>query len=261
MNKYSSKEYFTEGLKQELQGNQNQALSYYFAALEKDMESPEVNEKIGDLYTRLAHNNSLDLFYYDLELQRKDINPNFDETSKNMLIQMQGIDSLANLYYGRALKNYELNNDKRRVGFKSIKSSLKIGDYRTAGNNINTIGLYPDTQQDDSIFYYSGELNFYKKDYSEARKYFEIFSRRHPNSSQAITRIALCHYNEFNEDYALAELAKAIMRFPNQGEAYYFLGEIKRRNKDSINCCTLFHKADSLHVLVAKSALYTYCRN
>lgn len=261
MNAYSAKEYFTEGLQEELNGNQARALNYYFAALEKNIESPEVNEKIGDVYSRLAHNNSLDLFYYDLELQRRDINPDFDETSKNMLVQMHGVDSLANMYYDRALENYELNIDKRRVGFKSIKSSLKIGDYKSARHHINAIGIYPDTNEDDSVYYYLGEINFYKKEYKEALKYYEMFSRRHPQSSESTVRIALCHYNEFNEDFALAELAMSIMKFPEQGEAYYFLGEIKRRNKDSINACGLFYKADSLHVLAAKSAIYSYCRN
>lgn len=261
MNAYSSKEYFTEGLKEELNGNQAKAMGYYFSALEKNMESPEVNEKIGDVYTKLAHNNSLELFYYDLELQQKDINPHFDATSKNLLMQMQGIDSLANMYYERAFQNYELNADKRRVGFKSIKSSLKIGDYKSARHHINAIGIYPDTEDDDSVYYYLGEMNFYKKEYPEARKYFEMFSRRHPQSSESTIRIALCHYNEFNEDYALEELAMTIMKFPQQGEAYYFLGEIKRRNKDSLHSCALFYKADSLHVLAAKSAIYSYCRN
>jgi len=261
MNDYSSKQYFTQGLKEELNGNQVQAMNYYFAALEKNMESPEVNEKIGDIYTKLAQNNSLDLFYYDFELQKKDIDPDFDETSKSMLTQMQGIDSLANMYYHRSFEHYESTDDKRRVGLKSVKSSLKMGDHKGAILNINAISEYPDTKNDDSIFYYKGEISFYNKEYTKAREYFNMFARRHPNSSDANIKIALCHYNEHNEDFALGQLNTIIRRFPNNGQAYYFKGEIKRRDKDSITACNLFYKADSLNVLAAKSAIYSYCRN
>lgn len=261
MNDYSSKQYFTQGLREELNGNEIQAMNYYFAALEKNLDNPEVNEKIGDIYTKLAHNNSLELFYYDLELQQKDINPDFDETSKKLLAQMQGIDSLANMYYYRSLENYELNQDKRRVGFKSVKSSLKIGDYKKATNSLSNLALYQDTQNDDSVYYYKGEVEFYKKDYAKAREYFNMFARRHPNSSEANIKIALCHYNEHNEDLALGQLNNIILKFPNIGQTYYFKGEITRRNKDSINACALFYKADSLNVLAAKSAIYSYCRN
>ena len=261
MNEYASKEYFVEGLKEEQKGNDAEAMGYFFASLEKDIDNPKVNEKVGDVYTKLAQNNSLELFYYDLELQKKEIDANQYEESINLYKNMRGIDSLAAMYYNRAFQNCKLDDDKRRVGLKLIRTDLKIGNYAEALVHVNNIITYPDTKRDDSLLYYQADIHFQMKNYTEARRLYTRFVRYHSNSAEALIKIALCHYNEKNEDYALGQLNKVIDRFPNQGEAYYFKGEIARRNRDPGLSCDLFYKADSLHVLAAKSAIYKYCQN
>ena len=261
MNAYASKEYYAEGLKEEKKGNNAEAMGYYFASLEKDLDNPKVNEKVGDLYSKLAHNNSLELFYFDLELQRNDIDASLDEESAGMYKNMRGIDSLAALYYNRAFDNYESEEDKRRVGLKRVRTDLKIGNYREAMVATSQIIAYPDTKRDDSVLYYQAEINFQMKNYEEARRQYTSFYGLHKNSSDALIRTALCHYNENNEDFAIGQLNKAIAQFPNKGEAYYFKGEIARRNSDSISACALFYTADSLQILAAKSAIYKYCEN
>lgn len=261
MNAYASKEYYTEGLKEEQKGNSVEAMGYFFSSLEKDLNNPKVNEKVGDIYTKLAHNNSLELFYFDLELQKKNVDASLDEESGNLYRKMKAIDSLAAMYYNRAFENYESDEDKRRVGLKRIRTDLKIGNFPQALAATSQIITYPDTKRDDSLLYYQAEINFQMKNYTEARTKYTSFYGLHPNSIEALVKIALCHYNENNEDFALGQLNKIIDRFPNKGEAYYFKGEIARRNRDSISACTLFYTADSLQILAAKSAIYKYCQN
>ena len=261
MNAYSAKKYFAEGMAEETKGNKIKAVQFYLLALEKNMESPEVNEKIADIYTQLAQNNSMELFYYDLELQKDYKDPDFDETSTNLLNKMRGIDSLASLYYNRSFENFESPADKRRVGLKYIKTCIKINKYDNAEYYLSIINDLPDTKRDDSILYYRADLNFYGKNYTQARTQYRSFLALHPKSVEASIKIALCHYNEHNEDYALAQLAASMKRFPDNGEAYYFLGEINIRNKDTSAACVNFHKADSLHVLAARPSIYSYCRN
>lgn len=259
MNAYAAKEYFIQGLKEESNGKLSLAKYYYWAALEKDNDNPEINEKVGDIYSKLGQNNSLELFYYDLELQKKNIDPDFDETSQNMLIQMQVQDSAANFHFRKAYDNYEQINDKRRVGLKSVKAALKTADYKTAQKNLNEVAKL--ATHDDSTIYYQGEINFHLKNYSEARKSFASFAGLHPKSTDALIRIALCRYNEGSEDLAVGQLNTVIKNFPGNGEAYYFKGEITRRQKDMVKACDLFMKADSLHVPAAQAAIYSYCRN
>lgn len=261
MNAYSSKKYFEEGLKEETRGNEMQALNLYFSSLEKDLKNPQVNEKIADIYTKLAKNNFLELFYYDLELQKEYQEPDFDVTSTDLLVKMRSIDSLASLYYNRAFENFEAPADKRRAGLKYVKACLKTGSYQKAAEKLTVISDLQDIKRDDSVLYYRGDINFYLKNYSAAREQYRSFLALHPKSSEASIKIALCHYNEQNEDYALAQLAALMKKFPDNGEAYYFLGEIKIRDKDTAAACTNFYKADSLSVLAAKPSIYKYCRN
>jgi curved DNA-binding protein CbpA len=261
MNEYASNEYYTAGLKEEQKGNTVEAMGYFFSSLEKDLNNPKVNEKVGDIYTKLAQNNSLELFYFDLDLQKKNIDASLNEESGNMYRKMRGIDSLAAMYYNRALENYEFDTDKRRVGLKLVRTDLKTGNTVQALYNINSIQKYADTKRDDSILYYKANINFQMKHYAEARRLYTSFFGLHSNSADAYIKIALCHYNESNEDFALGQLNKAIARFPENGDAYYFKGEIIRRSRDSISACTLFRKADSLNVLAAKPAIYKYCKN
>ncbi len=259
MNAYAAKDYFIQGLKEESNGNLSLAKYYYWAALEKDNDNPEINEKVGDIYSKLGRNNSLELFYYDLELQKKNIDPHFDETSKDMLMVMQVQDSAANFHFGKAYDNYEEINDKRRVGLKSVKASLKMTDYKTAQKNLNEVTKL--SKHDDSTIYYQAEINFHLKNYSEARKYYAAFASLHPKSTEALIRVALCRYNEGSEDLAVGQLNTVIKNFPDNGEAYYFKGEIARRQKDTVKACDLFMKADSLNVPVAQAAIYSYCSN
>lgn len=259
MNAYAAKEYFIQGLREESNGNISMAKYYYWAALEKDGNNPEINEKFGDMCSKLGHNNSLELFYYDLELQKKNIDPDFDETSKNMLSQIQIQDSAANFHFRKAYDNYEQINDKRRVGLKSVKTALKTADYKTAQRNLNEVTKL--STHDDSTIYYQGEIDFHLKNYTEARKSFAAFAGLHPKSTEAWIRVALCRYNEGSEDLALGQLNTVIKNFPDNGEAYYFKGEITRRQKDTAKACNLFMKADSLNVPAAKAAIYSYCSN
>lgn len=261
MNEYASKEYYAEGLKEEKKGNNVEAMGYFFSSLEKDLYNPKVNEKVGDIYSKLAHNNSIELFYFDLELQKKDIDASLDEESAELYKKMKSIDSLAAMYYNRAFENYESDEDKRRVGLKRIRTDIKIGNFREAMVAASQIINYPDAKRDDSVLYYQAEINFQMKNYTEARRQYMSFYGLHQKSSDALTRAALCHYNEGNEDLAIGQLNKNIAQFPEKGEAYYFKGEIARRNQDSISSCILFYKADSLNVLAAKPAIYKYCEN
>jgi len=260
MNEYSSKKYFTEGLKEELKGNNAQAMGYYLEALDKNMNSPEINEKMGDIYTKLSQNNSLELFYFNLELQKNYTNEN-EAASNELYSDIQGIDSVASLYYKRAYENYESNTDKLRTGLKIVKSLLKIGSYSAALNQLNSIDRLQDLKENDSLIYYRGDIGFHQKKYSEARKFYELFLVQHPKSYESIIKIGLCHFNEGNEDFALASLNRAIKGNPQKGEAYYFKGQIRFHEKDLPGACSLFYKADSLNVLAAKAAIYTYCRN
>lgn len=259
MNAYASDKYYAEGLKEEQKGNNVKAMGYFFSSLEKDLNNPKVNEKVGDIYTKLAQNNSLELFYFDLELQKKDIDASLDEESAKMYRNMRGIDSLAAMYYNRALENYEFDEDKRRVGLKLVRTDLKIGNNNEALANIRKIEKYSDRNRDDSVLYYQADINFQMKNYVEARHQYTSFYGLHSNSADALVKVALCHYNEKNEDFALGFLDNVIKKFPNKGEAYYFKGEIIRRNRDSISACILFYKAESLEVLAAKQAIYKYC--
>ncbi|WP_018342075.1 DnaJ domain-containing protein [Cytophaga aurantiaca] len=261
MNAYASNEYYTEGLKEEQKGNNVEAMGYFFSSLEKDLENPKVNEKVGDIYSKLAHNNSIELFYFDLELQKKAVDASLDEESADLYRKMKSIDSLAAMYYNRAFENYESDEDKRRVGLKRIRTDIKIGNFREAMVAASQINNYPDAKRDDSVLYYQAEINFQMKNYTEARRQYMSFYGLHHKSSDALIRSALCHYNESNEDFAIGQLNKVIAQFPDKGEAYYFKGEIARRNQDSISSCTLFYKADSLNVLAAKAAVYKYCEN
>jgi len=261
MNEYASKEYYAEGLKEEQRGNNVEAMGYFFSSLEKDLNNPKVNEKVGDIYTKLAQNNSLELFYFDLELQKKNVDASLDEESANLYRRMRSIDSLAAMYYNRAFENYESEEDKRRVGLKRVRTDLKIGNFTEAMVAASQISNYADTKRDDSVLYYQAEINFQMKNYTEARRQYTSFYGLHTNSSDAMIRAALCHYNENNEDFAIGQLNKVIARFPEKGEAYYFKGEIARRNQDSTSACTLFYQADSLNVLAAKPAIYKYCEN
>lgn len=261
MNAYSSKKYFEEGLKSELKGNDMQALNFYFSALEIDLKNPEVNEKIGDMYSKFAATNSYNLFYYDLELQKELQDPDFDVTSIDLLRKTRNVDSLAALYYKRSFENSETPVDKRRVGLKSIKACLKTGNYQQAAENLYNVSLIPDFKRDDSLFYYRGDVIFQTGLYKEAREQYRNFLALHPTSAEASVKIAVCHYNEHNEDYALAQLAATIKKFPEKGEAYYFLGQINIRNTDTLKACQNFYKADSLNILAAKPSLYKYCRN
>jgi hypothetical protein len=259
MNAYAAKEYFIQGLKEESNGKLSLAKYYYSAALEKDNDNPEINEKVGDIYSKSGHNNSLELFYYDLELQKRNIDPDFDKTSKNMLAGIQVLDSAANFHFRKAYDHYEQINDKRRVGLKSIKSALKTTDYKTAQRNLNEVAKL--SRHDDSTIYYQGEINFHLKNYTEARKSFAAFASLHPESIAALIRIALCRYNEGSEDLAIGQLNMVIKNFPDNGEAYYFKGEITRRQKEIVKACDLFMKADSLNIPAAKAAIYSYCSN
>ncbi len=261
MNTYSSKKYVNEGLKAEASGNHMQALSFYFSALEINLKNPEVNEKIGDIYSTFATNSSYDLFYYDLELQKDFQDPDFDATSIELLKKTRNIDSLAALYYKRAFENFETPVDQRRVGLKSIKACLKTGNYEQAADNLHKVSFLPDYKRDDSLLYYRGDVIFQTRFYDQARENYRNFLALHPSSAEASVKIAVCHYNEHNEDYALGQLAITIKRFPANGEAYYFLGQINLRNKDTLKACMNFYKADSLNVLAAKPSLYKYCRN
>lgn len=261
MNAYASNEYYIEGLKAEQKGNTAEAMDYFYSSLEKDMDNPKSNEQMGDIFTKLAQNNSIELFYFDLELQKKNVDASVDEESADLYKKMRAIDSLAALYYNRSFENYETDADKRRVGLKQIRTELKIGNFREAMVAASQISSYKDSKHDDSVLYYQAEINFQMKNYAEARRQYTAFYAMHPNSSDALIRTALCHYNESNEDFALSQLNKAIARFPEKGEAYYFKGEIARRNNDSISACALFYKADSLNVLAAKPAIYKYCEN
>ncbi|HSY62334.1 MAG TPA: tetratricopeptide repeat protein, partial [Cytophaga sp.] len=183
---------------------------------------------------------------------------NSDENNYDLF---SDIDSLAYLYYNRSYKNSESVIEKRRVGLKIVKCCIKMGKYQKASEKLYGISDLPDLHKDDSVVYYRGDIDFYLNNFSEARSQYRKFLRLHPQSSEASIKIALCHYNEKNEDYALAQLNKAIEKFPTKGEAYYFLGEINIRDKDTIKACYNFYKADSLNVLAAKSSIYKYCRN
>ncbi len=259
MNEYTSREYFTAGLKEELKGNDIQAMNYYSASLEKNMSNPEVNEKMGDIYTKLSQNNSMELFYYNLELQTKYIEE--DNASADMYSAIHQMDSIAAMYYRRALDNYNLIEDRYRVGLKIVRSALKIGNYNEAMIQLNQVENLRDLNREDSVIYYKGDINFHQKHFSTARTLYKTFLRKHPDSYEARIKIGLCHFNEGNEDFALVELNKAIEKDPQKGEAYYFKGQIKFRDKNMSEACNLFYKADSLNVLAAKAAIYTYCRN
>ena len=260
MNNYAAKEYFVEGLQEEQKGNEVKAMGYYFSSLEKNFDNPITNEKIGDIYSKLAHNNSIELFYFDLELQKKNIDSNFDTESTQLLNNIRGIDSLSAMYFNRSFENYEFDSDKRRVGLKLLRTDLKIGNFTKALSNSERLKKMPDATKDDSLIYYQAEIYFLTKNYEEARKFYTSFYDFHPTSADALIRIALCNYNEHNEDFAINQLDKAILKFPTKGEAYYFKGEIARRNKDSTAACNLFEIADQLNVLAAKTAIYKYCQ-
>jgi curved DNA-binding protein CbpA len=260
MNDYAAKEYFTEGLQEEQKGNEVKAMGYYFSSLEKNFDNPITNEKIGDIYSKLAHNNSIELFYFDLELQKKNIDAGLDKESTQLLNNIRGIDSLSAMYFNRSFENYELDSDKRRVGLKLLRTDLKIGNFTKALSDSKRLKMMPDAAKDDSLIYYQAEIYFLMKDYEEARKSYTSFYAFHPTSADALIRIALCNYNEHNEDFAINQLDKAILKFPTKGEAYYFKGEIARRNQDSIAACNLFEIADQLNVLAAKTAIYKYCQ-
>ena len=260
MNDYAAKEYFAEGLIEEKKGNQVKAMGYYFSSLEKDVENPVTNEKIGDIYSKLAHNNSIELFYFDLELQKNNINANFDTESTQRLNNIRGIDSLSAMYFNRSFDNYELDSDKRRVGLKLLRTDLKIGNFSKALSDSDRLKIMPDADKDDSLIYYQAEIHFLMRNYEDARKSYTSYYALHPTSADALIRIALCHFNEHNEDFAINQLDKAILKFPNKGESYYFKGEIARRNQNTTNACNLFEIADQLNVLAAKTALYKYCQ-
>ena len=260
MNDYAAKEYFAEGLHEEQKGNEVKAMGYYLTSLEKDYENPLTNEKIGDIYSKLAHNNTIELFYFDLELQKKNIDASLNTESTQLLNNIRGIDSLSAMYFNRSFENYELDADKRRVGLKLLRTDLKIGNFTKALSDSERLKTMPDAAKDDSLIYYQAEIHFLMKNYEEARKTYTSFYALHPTSADALIRIALCNYNEHNEDFAISQLDKAIIKFPTKGEAYYFKGEIARRNQDSTAACNLFEIADQLNVLAAKTAIYKYCQ-
>jgi curved DNA-binding protein CbpA len=260
MNDYAAKEYFTEGLQEEQKGNEVKAMGYYFSSLEKNFNNPIVNEKIGDIYSKLAHNNSIELFYFDLELQKRNIDASLDKESTQLLNNIRDIDSLSAMYFNRSFENYELDSDKRRVGLKLLRTDLKIGNFSKGLYDSKRLKMMPDAAKDDSLIYYQAEIHFLMKNYEEARKSYTSFYAFHPTSADALIKIALCNYNEHNEDFAINQLDKAILKFPTKGEAYYFKGEIARRNQDSIAACNLFEIADQLNILAAKTAIYKYCQ-
>jgi curved DNA-binding protein CbpA len=258
MNDYSAKKYFTEGLQEELKGNDSEAMNLYLASLEKNLESPEVNEKVGDLFTKESNRISLESNPNTLILTKDYRKLYSDETNYDLF---SDIDSLAYLYYNRSYKNFESVIEKRRVGLKIVTCCIKMRKYQKASEKLYSISDLPDLHKDDSVVYYRGDIDFYLNNFSEARSQYRKFLRLHPQSSEASIKIALCHYNEKNEDYALAQLNKVIEKFPTKGEAYYFLGEINIRDKDTTKACYNFYKADSLNVRAAKGSIYKYCRN
>ncbi len=258
MNAYASKKYYEDGLRTEKSGNKTEALGHYFASLEKDIDNPKINEKIADLYETFTAVSNSKTYENNFDLQSKETDPNDVERYYNSIRNISGIDSIALLYYKRAQENYELNNDKYRVGLKIVKTYIKMHNFAEASNVIKF--LTTDENKTDSILYFQGEIQFHLKNYVEARDFFTRFTWLHPMSSEAYVKIGLCHYNESNEDFALGQLDKATKKFPDRGESYYFLGEIARRNNNMTNACYYFHKADSLDVPIAKEAILDYCQ-
>jgi curved DNA-binding protein CbpA len=258
MNAYAAKKYYEDGLLAEKSGNKTEALGYYFASIEKDYDNPKVNEKIADLYETFTTVSNSKTYENNFDLQSKETDPNDVERYYNSTKNISGIDSIALLYYKRAQENYELDNDKYRIGLKIVKTCIKMHNYTEASNVIHFLST--NENKTDSLLYFQGDIQFHLKNYVEARDFFTRFTWLHPTSSEAYVKIGLCHYNELNEDFALGHLEKATKKFPDRGESYYFLGEIARRNNNIPNACYYFHKADSLQVPIAKEAILEYCQ-
>ena len=104
-----------------------------------------------------------------------------------------------------------------------------------------------------------GEVLLTKELYKDSRAYFTEFFDKHPKSVESKIKMALCHFNEGNEDYAMVDLNDAIYTFPKRGEAYYYKGRIRITEQDTAAACKLFRKADSLNYRQGNEALYIYC--
>jgi len=224
MNNYTSNMYFVEGLKQEVNHNDRDAMNNYLAAISYNKHNAEANEKCGDLYIKLLED------------------------------YKQGL-----LFYNIASSNFKNPVDIRRIAFKKVKTFIHIGEYKNAQQELSFIETLPEVSKDDSINYYRGDLYFHQENYNTARKYYSMFYKNHYKSSESLVKIGVCHFNEGNTDYALNELDMAISLFPTKGEAYYYKGKILVIEKDTTGACKMFRKADSLDIKPAKEALYHYC--
>jgi len=225
MNNYTSNMYYVEGLKEEVNHNDREAINNYLAALSYNSNNPEANEKAGDLYIKLLDN-------YESSLK----------------------------FYRRAALHFKDTRDIRRVSFKKVQSLIKTQKYSEAKAEIRFIEKLPDITHDDSTLYYEGDIAFYQDHFGEARSYYSKYYAKHYKSYECPIKISLCHFNEGNVDYALHDLNKIIDLFPAKGEAFFYKGRILVYEKDTLAACRMFKKADSLNIPSAKEALYSYCQ-